>query len=281
MDAFSRFGLDAYFARIGYDGERAPTMATLSAIVSAHTTYIPFENLDPLFARDVRLDLPSLEAKLVAGGRGGYCFEHNHLLRAALEALGFRTTGLAARVVWNAAPGSPVPPRTHMLVRVEVDGEPYLGDVGFGGNTPTAPLRLAVGDPQTTPHGRYRLVHLADHDGDLVEQVELDGEWRSLYRFDLVAQHPADYEVMNHYTATHPASRFRTSLVGARATADGRWALFNRQLTFYGLDGTVKRRVLHDASELRDVLEHDLLVSVPAHADLAAALDRLPAPDAT
>ena len=40
-------------------------------------------------------DPDELAAKLVDGGRGGWCFEQNLLLRGALDELGFRTTGLA------------------------------------------------------------------------------------------------------------------------------------------------------------------------------------------
>ncbi len=99
--AETRIDLDAYFQRIGYDGERTPTLATLRAIHARHATMIPFENLSPLLRQPVRLDLSSLQDKLIHQGRGGYCFEHNLLLRAALLALGFQVRGLAARVRWN------------------------------------------------------------------------------------------------------------------------------------------------------------------------------------
>src|SRR5689334_9048986 len=131
--------LDAYFERIGYTGAGTPTLDTLRVILLRHTEAIAFENLDPLLRRRVRLDAASLERKLVRDGRGGYCFEHNLLLRHALEGIGFAVTGLAARVIWNAPEGA-LRPRTHMLLRVQVEGTPYLADVGFGGQTLTGPL---------------------------------------------------------------------------------------------------------------------------------------------
>src|SRR5688572_5787925 len=93
--------LDAYFERIGHRGPRPATLDTLAAIHALHPAAIPFENLDPFLGRPVRLDLPSLERKLVDERRGGYCFEHNLLLAAVLRRLGFAVTGLAARVLWN------------------------------------------------------------------------------------------------------------------------------------------------------------------------------------
>ena len=103
--------LDAYFARIGYDGPREPTLSVLGAIHARHPATIPFENLDPLLGPGVSLDLAAIQSKLVGARRGGYCFEHNALLQAVLEALGFKVTSLVARVVWMAPPGHPRPER--------------------------------------------------------------------------------------------------------------------------------------------------------------------------
>src|SRR5262245_571174 len=90
--------LDAYLSRIGYAGTRSPTRAVLDAVHEAHLARIPFENLDVRLGRTISLDLPSLQRKLVDGGRGGYCFEQNALLAAALAAIGFSPVTLEARV---------------------------------------------------------------------------------------------------------------------------------------------------------------------------------------
>ena len=120
------FDLAAYLRRIGYAGELSPSRATLDALHRAHATSIPFENLDILLGVPIRLDLPSLQAKLVAGRRGGYCFEQNALFASALEHLGFAVTRLAARVRYRS---DRVLPRTHMALRVDVDGARLLVDV--------------------------------------------------------------------------------------------------------------------------------------------------------
>ena len=112
--------IDAYFHRIGHAGSREPTLDTLRAIHLRHALSIPFENLDPLLRRPVRLDLPSVGQKLVHSRRGGYCFEQNLLLSHVLQRLGFRVVNLAARVMWNAPEGA-LRPRTHMLLRIDLD----------------------------------------------------------------------------------------------------------------------------------------------------------------
>jgi N-hydroxyarylamine O-acetyltransferase len=153
--------IEAYYHRIGYtDGSREPTLETLSAIHLRHPQAIPFENLDPLLQRPVGLDVGALERKLLRAGRGGWCFEQNLLLAEALRTLGFRVTGLAARVMWNVPEGV-VRARSHMLLLVDaIRGEPsgssHIADVGFGGLTLTAPLRLATDVEQATPHDHIR-----------------------------------------------------------------------------------------------------------------------------
>jgi N-hydroxyarylamine O-acetyltransferase len=263
--------LDAYFQRIGYAGERSPTLATLQAIHLRHATIIPFENLTPLLHQPVRLDLAALQHKLVQSGRGGYCFEQNLLLLAVLRALGFQVTGLAARVRWNV-PDEVVTARGHMLLRVELDGQIYLADVGFGGLTLTAPLVLEPDRVQSTPHEPFRIITAGD--GYLM-QAQLGQEWRSLYRFDLQQQFLPDYEVSNWYLSNHPGSHFVTGLMAARPDRDCRYALRNNQFTIHHLHGDSERRVLTTFAEMRAVLEDAFHITLPATSELDPALQRL------
>ena len=263
--------LDAYFERIGYGGERVPTLATLQTIHRLHPRAVPFENLNPLLRWPVRLDAASLERKLVHEGRGGYCFEHNLLLRHVLEALGFHTTGLAARVVWTA-PAGVVRPRSHMLLRVEVEGDPYVADVGFGGLTLTAPLRLLPDAVQSTPHEPFRLREANDA---YVLEVNVRDVWSPLYCFDLAEQHLVDYELTNWYLTHHPDSHFLQRLTAARADADRRYALRNAELAVHHRGGVTERRTLSGAAQLREVLEGVFNLRLPDAPELDAILDRL------
>ena len=153
----AEFGLDRYLARIGIRGQIEPTLATLSAIQAAQVDAIPFEGLDPLLRRPVKLDLASLQDKLVECRRGGYCFEQNTLLKAALEATGFKVTGLSGRVRWMSPSDSPMGPREHMLLKVDLENEAYLVDAGFGACLIDQPLRFETGVEQRTRMGTYLL----------------------------------------------------------------------------------------------------------------------------
>ena len=267
--------LDAYLKRIGYDGPRTPTLETLRAIQLLHPQAIAFENLNPLLALPVKLDIESLQHKLIRSPRGGYCFEHNGLLFQVLRALGYRVSGLAGRVVWNN-PTDAIPARSHMILRVELDEGVYLADVGFG-SSPTAPLRLVPDIAQETPHESFRLLERAA--GQYTLQCNLKGQWTSFYMFDLQEQAPVDYQVANHYVSTWPTSHFVTSLIAARATADGRYGLRNNKLSIHRNNGESEQRVLSRAAEVSAVLADLFGVAVPDKAAFAARLAQLDWPD--
>jgi N-hydroxyarylamine O-acetyltransferase len=256
------FNLHRYLARIALAGAESlpPDGATLAAVQRAHATTIPFENLDPLLGRPVSLELADLEAKLVAGRRGGYCFEQNHLLAAALDALGFTVTRLAGRVRWMAPPDRPDGSRTHMCLRVDLPDGPWLADAGFGGHLMTAPLRLERDVVQETPAGTFRLTG----DDRLLLQTRFPSGWVDMYRFTLDPTPPIDYIVGNWYTATHPASRFTNDLLIQLATPTGRTTLFNTTLTERTFAGASTERTLRNAAELGEVLEKTFAIDPPA-----------------
>lgn len=265
--------LDAYLRRIAYHGrEPGPDLQTLRAIHELHVAAIPFENLSPLLGMQVALDLPALCQKLLIDGRGGWCFEHNTLLQHALTALGFTVRPLAARVAWNVPPGQ-VNPRTHMLLHVELDGEPWIADAGFGGMMLSAPLRLAPHLPQDTPHGRFRL-EPADEGYRL--EAELPDGWRALYAFDLRTQLPPDFEMANWYLSHHPQSPFVSRLMAARAEPGRRHALLNNRYTVHE-QGASTVQMIEQPEALRQLLTVSFGIRLPQHPALEALLSRLTA----
>ena len=265
------FDLDAYLARIEYAGPRAPTLAVLSALCSAHPAAIPFENIDPLLGRPPGLRIRDIQAKLVGARRGGYCFELNALLRQALLALGFGVTSLAARVVWMAPPDLPLRPRTHMLLMVEAEGQRCLVDGGFGGHLINVPLRLEAERVQGSPVSHMRLMQAADV---FTLESRLPEGWAPLYRFTLEPQLPTDYEPLNWFTATHPASIFRHNLLMERLTPAARANLLNDRLTLRGIDETPRVQRIATADEFGQILSEVFGLQLPVSA--GELFDRVP-----
>ncbi len=241
--------LKSYAERIEYGGEFAPALATLRDLHLAHATHIPFENLDILLGRPIRLDLESITAKLIDARRGGYCFEQNALFAAVLETIGFRVTRLAARVRMGS---TEVRPRSHMLVAVDVDEEKWLADVGFGGDGLLLPVQLKTDEVQRHFDWQYRVIREA---ACFVLQTLRPQGWFDLYSFTLEEQHPADYEVSNYFTSTYPSSPFVTRLVAQRPGKDMRLTLVNRQLTEQRPHGVSETTLADDDALLNTLAE--------------------------
>lgn len=267
--------LNGYFDRIAYRGSAEPNLDVLRDLVSAHTRAIPFENLDPVLGVAVDdLSPDALADKLVRRRRGGYCYEQNGLMGYALAEVGFRVRRLAGRVVWMQPPDAPVPAQTHTVLAVTFPGSQgsYLVDVGFGGQTPTAPLRMETGSVQETPHEPYRLM---DRGEGLVVEAQIGGQWQSLYEFTSRSVPPVDLRVGSWFVSTHPSSHFVTGLMVAIVTDDARVNLAGRNLVVHRADGTEKVR-LDDANGVVGALSDRFGVDVADlgdRAELAARLD--------
>lgn len=257
--SLSRADLDAYFERIGFSGEVTADRATLEKLVAAHTGSIPFENLNPFLGLPVPLSLDALTNKLIRQQRGGYCYEQNGLFSQVLETIGFEVTPLAARVVWMQSEDA-ITPRTHKLLLVHLPEGPSLADVGFGGAVCTGVLDLVPEAPQVTPHERFRLINAG---GRWRQQIEIAGEWRTTYHFDLTPQHPVDDELGNWWTSASPASQFTSSLVAARSPAGRRHALRNFDYSVHVPGQDSQKRRLEGPEEVCAVLEEDFSIEIP------------------
>lgn len=209
------FDLPGYLERIRLPARPTLDQYGLQAVQLAHRLAIPFENLDIPLGRGVAIDGDAVFAKLVTARRGGYCFEQDRLFRDALTALGFAVRPLLARV-WLGA--TEVPPLTHTLSLVSLDGVEWIVDAGFGGSY-SPPMPLVDGATATAPDGAvFRLAREAGggwmlfrdgHPGTTDRRGAGDGPQRQ-YGFSTAAVWDSDLALSNHWTASAPGTRFTT-----------------------------------------------------------------------
>lgn len=238
--------LDAYLLRIGLASHPRPG---LFEVHRAHATTIPFENFDSYSGSPVSLEPTHLEDKIVARHRGGYCFEHNLLLAAALEALGMEVEPMLARV--RLGPDDSPRALNHLLLRVSDPGGTWLADVGFGGGGLLDPIPFKLGAETDQSGWVYRLVG----DGsEWVLQVHQDGGWTDMYGFVPAPARHIDIEVSNWYTSTHPESSFVTGVMAGLRRPE-------RCLTLFAFEQAVLvERPVGGASSLTEIP----LAQVPA-----------------
>ncbi len=244
------FDLDAYLARIAYDGPRTPDYDTLAGILRAHTASIPFESFDVLLGRPILLDPESLQAKLVTARRGGYCFEHACLMHAALEAIGFAPVRHASRVLLFEPRHESV--RQHMFLTVTSDGATYVIDPGFGPFACPVPIPID-GTPVPTDAPTHQLVR----DGkDWLLKVARDGEQTYGWISTMEEEYPVDFEMMNYFIATHRASFFTHNILASAVIQDGRVNVMNQGVQIIR-NGVAQSAQLADRKALRAlVAEH-------------------------
>ncbi|WP_372411015.1 arylamine N-acetyltransferase [Streptomyces luteireticuli] len=265
--------LDAYLARIGYEGERAPTLGALRGLHRAHVTSIPFENIAAVLGEQVALDLPALQEKLVHGRRGGYCYEHALLFAAALERFGFEAAGVNGRVTLGAGKANP-PTHALLAVRAADDERLWLCDVGFGSG-PLEPVEIRDGAEAEFDGWRFRMERRAGVFG--VDEWWLhqrkEGRWEDRHTFVMTPVSPKDWLMGSHYVATHPRSPFVRRLYAQTFGAARHHTLDATTWTTYLPDGSSTERKI-EAAELGRVLAEEFGIVVDA-ASLARLRDGL------
>ena len=248
--------LDAYLARINYTGPRTPTYDTLAGILHAHIASIPFESFDVLLGRPIRLDTAGLQAKIVTGRRGGYCFEHASLMHAALEAVGFAPVRHCSRVVLFEPRHESV--RQHMFVTVTVGGITYLIDPGFGPFACPVPIPIDGNSDLASASGH----RLAREGNDWILYVAKDGEQVQGWVSTLEEDYPVDFEMMNYYISTHPSSFFTHNILASAVTQDGRVNIMNQGVNIIS-NGAARTAQLADRKALRSLVAQHFGFDLP------------------
>jgi N-hydroxyarylamine O-acetyltransferase len=255
----AQFDQNAWLERIGYTGPLTPTLETLNRLIFAHVHAISYETLDIMLGRPPKLDITTLQSKMIHGRRGGYCFEQNMLFRAGLRSLGYRITSLQGRVVRGMAIDAPRP-AIHMLLQVELPEGPYLADVGFGNLAPTCALSLNPSIEQETPHEVMRFVEVG---GELTLQALLKDGWEHIYRVIPYPRYDSEYEIANWYTATHPETPYQSNIIvakpGPRRT---RITMYNARVTVRDGEGRADKRWLTRDSEYHDLLRGEFALNI-------------------
>jgi N-hydroxyarylamine O-acetyltransferase len=243
--------VDAYLERIDYRGPRAPTADSLRRLHVAHLLTVPFENLSIHAGETIVLDDESLFDKVVARGRGGFCYELNGLFAALLRNLGFRVEMLSAAVARRE--GGFGPEFDHMALLVTLE-ERWLADVGFGDSF-VEPLLIDERTEQTQGTHAFRLEE--EEGGRLVLlRKDTGGAWEPQYRFSLEPHTYEDYAEMCRFQQTSPESHFTRGRVCSRLTPEGRVTLSGSRLITTRGSERVERELADEAECDAALLEH-------------------------
>jgi len=251
----------AYLQRIRVDPrETGPTARVLAALQLAHLCAVPFENLDILWPRPLRLDRRTFYRKIVAEGRGGICYELNGLFAWLLGRLGFAAHIVSARAYRPA--GVLRSEYDHMAIVVRLDGRPLLVDVGFGGAQPRQPLPLD-GTTSAGPEGAHR-VRQVDEDRFELEH-RLDQGWLGVYQFTTRPCRLGAFRQMYRHHRFDADAPFTGRCLCSLAMPEGRVVLTDSSLVTTTTGGK-QRLAVTTADQWLDLLENRFGIQPPAAA---------------
>jgi N-hydroxyarylamine O-acetyltransferase len=169
---------------------------------------------------------------------------------AALDALGLAPVRHASRVVIFEPRHESV--RQHMFLTAAIGGVTYVIDPGFGPFGCTLPIPID-GTPVPTHAPTHRLVREGN---DWVLYVSRDGQDIKGWISTMEEEYPVDFEMMNYYIATHPASFFTHNILASAVTPEGRVNIMNQDVNIIR-NGAAEPARLADRKALRVlVAEH-------------------------
>ncbi|MDE2668174.1 MAG: arylamine N-acetyltransferase [Chloroflexota bacterium] len=241
----------------------------------AHHFSIPFENLDIHLGRSYSFSTRHLMRKMVARQRGGFCYELNLLLAAALRGLGFEVDVMEGQM--RRREGGFGPPFDHMTLRVALEDMDWIADVG-NGETFQQPLPW---DGSWTPQergGAYRVVRREDGEPAAEGRAASAKAWQVEYREDETAEREVVYHFrsapttadgflpMLAFHTTSAKSQFTKGWIVTRPLEGGGRITAARGLLMTTREGKMERHAIGSASELERILAEEfgmLPVAVP------------------
>lgn len=212
---------------------------------------------------------------MVTRQRGGFCYELNLLLAAALRGLGFEVEVLEGQM--RRREGGFGPPYDHMTLRVALEDRDWLADVG-NGETFQQPLPW---DGSWTPQergGAYRVVRREDGEPEADGRAASATAWQVEYREDETAEREVVYFFrsaprtadgflpMLAFHTTSAKSQFTKGWIATRPLEGGGRITAARGLLMTTREGKMERHAIGSASELERILAEEfgmLPVAVP------------------
>ena len=262
------FEKELYLKRIGFVPVPGETRAEqLRRLHLCHSRAIPFEDFSPLAGIDVSTAPEDIFDKVVLHRRGGYCFELNPLFGELLRSMGYDARPIICRAI--SLTGE-VRPLTHCMNLVDLDGETWICDVGYGNGGWNEPLRLAVGEKQTVGDESY-VIREGSYGWYIVRWQKGELE-RDAVTFPLAPALPGDYVIASYYNCTTASSTFTNNIMCKRPTEDAAYTIRGNLFKITrGED--VESRIL-TADTLEDVLDRYFDIELPPR-ELEAAKDNL------
>lgn len=258
--------LQLYLNRLGIKHSLTCNENSLFEIQTHQLKTLAFENLDCLMDKEILLNTAHLQDKIIAGKRGGYCFELNSLLLEGLKIVGYEARPILSRVMYR---GTGINPKTHIFIMVSLNNKKYIVDAGFGGPGIFTPMPFELDRIDSQINGQFKIEADKEFGYILKKETSEKGVWQNVYAFTEDQVYPADLAMSNFYTSKVPDSHFRHNLIAALFTEQGRLTLLNRRFSTVLNNGHVDIQEIATEQELRQIVTTKFNLKIPSDLSLA------------
>ncbi len=221
----TNFVLADYLNRIGFKGDIDISLPTLFGLMKRQLKSVAFENTTVQKKQTPSLIPNDIVEKIVKNKRGGYCYEVNGLFAIALNHIGFEWYFAAARPMTYTERR----PKTHMVIIVNLLGEKWLCDTGFGGYGLREPIRLSSYSEVTQDSDKFK-IEFDESTNEYIVSSLVANNWQKLYGFADSEQEFIEFSLANYFNATHPDTIFTQKKIAMLQSENGRKILIDNEL---------------------------------------------------
>lgn len=223
----------------------------LNQLQSKHIARYSFNSLAVVLGHDISLEIEAIFNKIVEKKRGGYCFEHNKLVLTVLKEIGFDVRLLMAKVIYNRDIDVA---RTHRITLLNLQGDDYIVDAGFGHLGARYPVKLELGLEQDQGDAVYRIVKNSQE--DYCYQLLKDNEFFTLYTFNYYHYSEAECLPAHFYSHKSPEAAFVNNMVVCRKFYNDILSLRNDNFSRISNEATITT-VISNPAQLHQILNDE------------------------
>ncbi|GEK08594.1 N-hydroxyarylamine O-acetyltransferase [Pseudoalteromonas peptidolytica F12-50-A1] len=239
--------------------EQGSGLALVTELQQKHLDRYAFSSINAMYGERLLLDEDALFNRLITQKQGGYCFEQNKIAYLALQQLGFTVRPVLARVMLN---GQQDNPRSHRMTLLELEGEEYLVDVGFGVKSPQAPINI---NQALSIQGRQTYQVQKSSDYVKVTLLEEGEAPLTLYHVDLGEIFESDCEIGHFFSHQHPDAGFVNNLIVSRVSHCHRYLIRNQSyFEWHECDGNVVEQPIESFAQLEKLVREQFSLTVPS-----------------
>lgn len=239
--------IQKYLNRINYHDNIGTDINTLRKLQKQHLLTVPFENLNLFSETAIEFDVNKMWHKIVEEKRGGICYELNGLFFHLLKQIGFEVKYLSAKVLKDGSEFD------HVLLIVNIGGNSWLSDVGFGDNF-LEPLEFKIGEAQKDMKGYFKIVRYGKDEYQLLKSLNKT-DYSLEYTFTLQERNLEDFRERCLYFQFSPDSKFKKNRLCSIEKEDGRISLTDKKLTITENNRQIIKKIKNNKDFLNNLEE--------------------------